>query len=290
MNDINRSLEQVFEHGTLPTMVYLMRQNFGERKVARPLHSHSSVCEMVLIFEGNGVYSIGNRKYSVEKGDITLYNQGETHEIMANNEGEIGTYGLGIRNLRLKGFEKNQMVRPGEEYVKKTGNMFPFLKEIFDQIYQMDIKGNGNSAAGQLLGASLISMVMRLDSFKTSDVNNTKNELIAMKIMKYIDENFTQNLTLDSIAQEFRCSSSYVSHAFKETVKMSPIQYMISRRIGLAQNLLISSDMTATQIASHVGYDNSNYFSAVFTKAIGVTPIEYRKYYLEKMKGDRNHQ
>ena len=64
--------------------------------------------------------------------------------------------------------------------------------------------------------------------------------------------------------------------------------HAIRRRIGLAQTLLISTDHSATRIATMVGYDNTNYFNSLFTRIVGTTPIQYRKKYLEALRGERN--
>ena len=68
---------------------------------------------------------------------------------------------------------------------------------------------------------------------------------------------------------------------------MSPIHYMIRCRVGEAQNLLISTDYSATQIAAIVGYTNVNHFNAIFSKLVGLPPIRYRRKYLENMQGSR---
>lgn len=54
----------------------------------------------------------------------------------------------------------------------------------------------------------------------------------------------------------------------------------------MAQTYLISSDYTATQIATLVGYDNTNYFNTIFTKVVGLPPIRYKKQYLEALRGN----
>lgn len=55
---------------------------------------------------------------------------------------------------------------------------------------------------------------------------------------------------------------------------------MIRCRVGEAQNLLISTDYSATQIAAIVGYTNVNHFNAIFAKLVGLPPIRYRRKYL----------
>ena len=61
---------------------------------------------------------------------------------------------------------------------------------------------------------------------------------------------------------------------------------MIRCRIGEAQNLLISTNYSATHIAAQVGYNSVNHFNAIFSKTVG-PPIQYRKQYLESVKGKR---
>ncbi|MDM8143830.1 helix-turn-helix transcriptional regulator, partial [Megamonas hypermegale] len=57
----------------------------------------------------------------------------------------------------------------------------------------------------------------------------------------------------------------------------SPMQYVIQQRIKEAQNLLLSTDLTITEIAFHCGYNNSNYFQSVFNNIVGMPPGKYRK-------------
>ena len=65
------------------------------------------------------------------------------------------------------------------------------------------------------------------------------------------------------------------------------MQYIIRRRMGEAQNLLISTDFSAAQIAAMVGYDSASHFSGIFRKVVGLPPAAYRKKYLEQMQGKR---
>lgn len=74
----------------------------------------------------------------------------------------------------------------------------------------------------------------------------------------------------------------YVSHVFKEMSGYSPIQYLLRRRIGEAQTLLISTDYSITEIAFKVGFDTQSYFNMQFTKNVGMPPMQFRKNYLVK--------
>lgn len=286
--DINKNLREVFEDGKLPTMVYISKQESTPDKISRPLHSHESICELLLVYKGNGTYQVGTDIYPIEEGCVAYYNQEDLHEIATAQKTNIGHYCIGITNLHLKGMQENQMVPEGGPYIRHAGSLFPFLKTMCDQIYMMEEMNPAGQLASQLFCASMIVIANQLDTFPQAMAAKTEEEEFITRILNYLNEHFTEELNLEKIAADLYCSSTYVSHSFKKATGMTPINYIIRRRVGLAQTLLISTDLPATQIATMVGYDNSNYFSTLFTKIVGMTPIRYRTMYLDKLRGRRD--
>lgn len=76
-------------------------------------------------------------------------------------------------------------------------------------------------------------------------------------------------ITLHSMGEALHISSYYLSHVFKQMSGYSPVQYLLRRRIGEAQTLLITTDLSITRIAEMVGYDTQSYFNLQFTKNVG---------------------
>lgn len=286
--DIQGDISEKFEGGVLPTMVYINKQESGRNKIERPLHGHGSVCELVLVYKGSGSYQINSKVYPLEEGCVAYYNQGDLHEVSSSMSTEIGDYCLGITNLRIKGLPRNHFVKKGEAYVRQAGGLFPFLKELCEQIFLMEGTEQAGKLASQLLCASLLVMVGQLEEFPQAVSLGAEDDQFVSRIWNYLNDHFTEEISLERIAKSMGCSDSYVSHIFKKAVGITPIQYVIRRRIGLAQTLLISTDSSATQIATMVGYDNTNYFSTLFSKIVGVSPIRYRQHYLEELRGMRH--
>ncbi|MGE4549109.1 MAG: helix-turn-helix transcriptional regulator [Intestinibacillus sp.] len=137
----------------------------------------------------------------------------------------------------------------------------------------------------QTLSTSLILIAKELFADTVSVQPTGKNHVLATRIKSYLDTHYAEDITLVKIADELRISPYYAAHVFKDVMGYSPIQYMIRRRIGEAQTLLINSEYNATQIATMVGYDNTNYFCTLFSKMVGLSPIRYRASYREKMCG-----
>ena len=92
----------------------------------------------------------------------------------------------------------------------------------------------------------------------------------------FIDAHYTEQIKLEDIAGAVYTNVYNLSKVFKAEIGISPMKYVILRRMGEAQNLLINTDMTITRIAMSVGYNNSNYFQNVFKEFMNMTPKEYR--------------
>ena len=84
-------------------------------------------------------------------------------------------------------------------------------------------------------------------------------------------------LSIDDYAASRHMSTCWFIRSFKQILKVTPMQYILSLRMSNAQSLLETTEYNISEIAEAVGYDNSLYFSRLFHKHIGVSPSEYRK-------------
>ena len=114
-------------------------------------------------------------------------------------------------------------------------------------------------------------------------LSDTGNQLIAGQIKSYIDENLHRELTRQEIADHLFLSVSYIAAVFKKETGVSITNYMIRAKMELARKLLVSTDKTVNMIASACGYDDFAYFSKLFKKTFGFSPVQYRKKYKEEM-------
>lgn len=138
----------------------------------------------------------------------------------------------------------------------------------------------GEESTCQYLMLSLIDTCWSMLHRKEASVTELEHNLLGQRIKNYIDSCYTQEISLGSIAQHLHISPYYLAHVFKDMTGYAPMQYIVRRRIGEAQTLLISTHYSVTQIASFVGYDNPSHFNQLFTKNVGMSPREYRKNYI----------
>lgn len=93
----------------------------------------------------------------------------------------------------------------------------------------------------------------------------------------YIDENYHNPLTLEDVSSYVYLSPYYFSHMFKKEVGMTFVEYLTEKRIKKAQQLLMTTDLSVSNIAVSVGYPDANYFGKVYKNVTGMTPGESRK-------------
>lgn len=96
-------------------------------------------------------------------------------------------------------------------------------------------------------------------------------------VLDYLNENYDQEIYLESMAQKLNITASYLSSYFKEKTGENFIDYLNRLRIAKAREFLLQSDDRIHLIAEKVGYQNLNSFNRMFKKFTGLTPSEYRK-------------
>ena len=99
---------------------------------------------------------------------------------------------------------------------------------------------------------------------------------VSDRVKAYIDSHYNEPIKVEDLARIEKYSVSRLSHLFKDEVGMSVGEYLKRVRIDVAIQLLTNTSMQITDVASHVGYEDSDYFSKVFRSICGKSPREYR--------------
>lgn len=104
------------------------------------------------------------------------------------------------------------------------------------------------------------------------------NVILAENAKKIVEESFKDpDLGVESVCTRLHVSTSYFSKTFKQETGTTFINYLIGRRMEEAKKLLLHTDYKSHAIGTMVGYPEPNYFSYVFKKNCGMSPVKYRK-------------
>jgi len=111
------------------------------------------------------------------------------------------------------------------------------------------------------------------------DAHNTaaKNQDRILAMMAFIQENYAEKLTLEQIADAASVSTRECLRCFRESIRQSPMDYLIEYRIQVAKQLLGTTSLSITEIALRCGFNSNSYFTKMFHRSCNKTPNAYRK-------------
>lgn len=265
-----------------PKILYSCRTEEYHFDMPRAMHMHENWAEIVFITKGAGIHNIGGKQFFTKKGDLLIYNAGVIHDESATPDDSLSVFALGIGGLQLKGRLRNHLTHDGGKPVIDTGEYEEEINWFMQAIhcYVVSNSQEDSEIAHYLLKALILAIDKNILTVELPDESEQRQNV--ERIQRYLDKYYLEDINLKQISENLNINLYYMSHLFKESTGYSPMQYVIRRRIGEAQSLLITTDESVTKIANTVGYNNSNHFHAAFQKLVGMTPGKYRKYWVKK--------
>lgn len=116
--------------------------------------------------------------------------------------------------------------------------------------------------------------------FKKNDQSEYHiNNDVIKKIMKEIEERFTEDISLQSLSQKYNISIGYLSSLMKKETGQTYKEHIINKRMEMSKNLLKDKNESIDSIAEKVGYMDYFHFTKLFKKYVGISPSKYRKLY-----------
>ena len=274
---VKRDYQPAFTSDTMPRLLYVSRRLSSDQNHPRLLHAHPDFTEVLLMEEGSARFLIGETTYEVQAGDLLVFNSGVVHDELSDTA--FGSSCIAVGGLRLPGLRENALVPDDAPAVYHTGEELTDLRALYQIIYRYLSEDRPDCEVFcHRLMLALLDRVLTISGSASLRVPSTPEPAsLGKQVQDYIDAHFSEPLTLQQLGEALHASPYYLAHAFKEASGYSPRQYLLRRRIGEAQNLLISTDLPIARIAEMVGYDTQNYFDQQFSKHTGMPPRKFRQ-------------
>jgi AraC-like DNA-binding protein len=260
---------------------YVNEKGYSEMKQT---HFHNNY-EVYYLLRGEKLFFVHDKLYKTEKGDMVIVKPNEVHRtsgvqsayterILINFQYEFVEKLLkseGIELLTLKnGASKLSFSMKEQLEIEKILNQI--LKEV-------DAKEYGYASSVRVLLFLLLVKIYRV-SLKGKIEEEPPIRAIEHKVMEivnYININYSSNIYLNSIANKFYISESYLSRIFIKITGFHMSEYIQVVRMKEAQRLLRESDFKIIEIAEKVGFTQIAHFNKTFKKITETTPLKYRK-------------
>ena len=253
-----------------------------------PIHWHEEV-ELVVAYRGVADYYLNGEKVVLNEGDILFISPSTLHSFNQKDDSifmaEAVLFNLNLINNSID-ICNNKYFSPllsceSTPYfvINKTHDCYEELIEIVSKllfIYKEKTEYFELEIKSLLLEMFYILFSNNYFTINNNMPNNASNKIIK-SVLNYIQENYNKPLTLNDISNRFKISIYHLSHMFKDTTRMSCIDYIIDFRLLKASQLLLTTDEAILNIALEVGFNNISYFNRAFKKKFNTTPSAYRK-------------
>lgn len=236
-------------------------------------HTHNHT-ELFFIVSGRGQFLIQDQVFPVGVNNLVIINPNVAHTEDSLNAQPLEYIVLGIEGIELATTENSN----GQFCILDHLESVEFSSCLRNILREMELKNTGYEDICQAYMEILIIRLMRTTSLSVQSGPQTVsgNRQCAF-VRRYIDLHFKEPLTLEQLSGEAHMNKYYLSHAFKREYGVSPINYMISRRIEESKYLLAETDLSLSHISQLLGFSSLSYFSQVFRRTQDISPMEYRQ-------------
>ena len=236
-------------------------------------HTHNHT-ELFFIVSGKGQFLIQDQIFPVDVNNLVIINPNVTHTEVSLNAQPLEYIVLGIDGIELATKENSN----GQFCILDHFESVDISSCLRNILREMELKNTGYLDICQAYMEILIIRLMRnTDLAVQAQPQVVSGNSQCAAVRRYIDLHFKESLTLEQLSEEAHMNKYYLSHAFKREYGVSPINYMISRRIDESKYLLAETDLSMSQIAQLLGFSSLSYFSQVFRKMHGSSPMEFRQ-------------
>ena len=223
---------------------------------------------------GNGILKYDNTTTAIAAGDYFFLPAGYPHEYSSDDakwdvhwiafDGSASAHILSQFIMT-----KPIIIKPQESTALQNMYSKMFSAQKSDRVY-------GDYSCSGLVYDYIIEFHRLMDN-KMNKVRNDRSKLL-LPVLDYIDENFRSDFPLTILAEQAGISPQHLCRVFKETMNMRPNEYLTQRRLQEAKMLLQKNELPISEIANHSGFPDAGYFSTIFKKYEGLTPMEYKKH------------
>lgn len=263
----------------------------------KALHEHDFI-QINYVYSGRAIHVVNNKEYEIFKGDIFIIPPQVSHSIIKIEDESAIIYEFEFtadfinQNFRDMSeadvFVDFAYIKPflvSQELVKPrfnlVGNARTSVESILNEVYTEYT--HRNPGFELLIKAQLLRLLVIVGREFSQYINSSKSERTyksqkdcVMNAISYIESNYFENLTADTVAKKFMLSPSYFSYLFKYFTSKTFTEYLTMLRISKALELLVNTDKKILTICYEVGFNNVNHFNRIFKREMGMSPNVYR--------------
>ncbi|MDY4693667.1 MAG: AraC family transcriptional regulator [Blautia sp.] len=289
---LNEKLEETICHGTddYPLEIYIDEVNkYPEGYICWHWHKEH---EMLYVINGEVELYTGQNVYYLKKNEgawivpnmlhmikpVSVDQEAVICAILADTSLLCGFRGSRIHRKYIMPFFENRsmdayILKP---YVLWQQEMLNLFSRCYD-LYQDENPGYDWEIVIALQKSGLILVKNAASVERTVNASDLEDHTRVKKAIAYIHKHYHEKIYLQDIADSVPVSRCECCRLFRKVIHQSPMDYLISYRVQMAEYLLMNSDKSILDIALETGFSNSSHLSKMFQRKLHCTPLRYRK-------------
>ncbi len=248
-------------------------------------HWHDAM-EVIIPIENYYDVEVDNTSYHIQPGEIFMISPRKMHTLKAPSSGArfVCLFNVDfftpIKDYSGMLFVKNGCIHvTPESYAPVYSEVYDLFTQIwneyfhFTEFYEFSIYSNLLKAFTLLTRCQL----SQIHLFTESSPNKRRDYFTRLNgVLEYIDEHYTEDLSLDDVAEFSGFSKFHFTRLFKEYMDTTFYDYLVGRRLKAAEILLSQNDLSITDVALQSGFSSISTFNRTFKTKKGCTPGDYR--------------
>jgi len=194
-----------------------------------------------------------------------------------NKGSYIENYFLRITDFQMPNVYENSMSHLDYSPVIETEKWFDVLNLYFQTIYNECTHRNTGCSSVSLHALTCIVMILKRLCKRMQSTQASASQMLCRDVIEYICSNYSKDISIQSIAEVLKISSSHLYHTLKREMGISPFQYITYVRIQKARQYLLLTDYAPKTISHYVGYRRYSAFYQHFVAQTQMSPEEYRE-------------
>ncbi len=246
------------------------------------VHTHEYYYHLVYIIDGRCDFTINGEEATLSNNMMTIARPGEACGWCNSNEGVTCTYEI---KFSILDDELRQAVADFPSVIYSSLFTKTLVEKIADERDgRFDDYTEYISIYLNVLLYDLAREIGGSQSARRTEQNLSPTQIAA----RYIEEHYSEDLSLNTIADAIGFNKSYLATSFKRSTGITVNEYIFKTRVYKACELIAYSDYPLTEVSSVTGFKNVQHFNRVFKKHIGIPPGEYRSATPRKMIRDKS--
>lgn len=249
-------------------------------ETCKPGHSYGPVLRsgylIHYVLEGNGYFQVQGKTYRLGEGDAFLICPDELIYYEADKKHPWTYTWIGFQGVKIREYlERTSLLATPVFHYGQDDRIRLCHEKMFEA---NQLPANRDLIMNSILYEYLFLLVRK---FPREHVSSSEKQTVYVEeALRCIEARYTQELSIQSIADELGLDRSYLHRLFKAATGSSPQEYLLDLRIRKACSLLEKTDLSVAIIALSVGYEDTLYFSRLFKRKKGVSPTQYRAMHL----------